>query len=639
MDVKDTFGLNLPDQVPFFGFDEPYIIGNGVIMSGGLSNGIWDYSTGYGYGGVHNFLKRERLKVYIDGSPFTIEGKMHRARHTGIFYSVQEFKKAAVCLVDFAPQNQPCSARLIAVRNTSDKDIVVHPYAEIKFPLKDNILGQSDSALHLLQAEKSWLSMSFGGCDTVARYYVNCFRSETILCGNDFTMAPGEVRYFTLYHDARICARPPESQEYKYQDARMVDLPFEHQNRRDSNGTALLQECIDEWLKWTAGGLDTSFIKDDHCRTVVEGVGIFERMLQGEDGGVMATPRVYTACYVRDAFSAMRGMLALERFEEVKKFLKFQDRVYRIRTAKGEFGVPNSSQIGGDAVIFYGFGNEENWSCESPGLYVILARDYYNATGDMELIKSIQDFMRYCIDLQLTHAEKHDWKMFFNTDETESMGSGLILRELIDFKETWWSMTSSVICLTSTEFMIKCMRLNGLGDTKECAAYRQKMEKVNEALEKNFWNEGMGIYQWFRTPKGDWPKTLIPDYHITPLYMNAPVNKEHALSSARNMAQHWNPETGYIPNQVFSENNDFCGHNMGYLLYAAAALKLPEADAIYESLVRGSSLSAYGMWCEVYYDNGVPYQAPTTYTNKMHNLRCFESGTNLEALIYYWKSK
>ena len=76
---------------------------------------------------------------------------------------------------------------------------------------------------------------------------------------------------------------------------------------------------------------------------------------------------------------------------------------------------------------------------------------------------------------------------------------------------------------------------------------------------------------------------------------------------------------------------------MGRALYVT--LDLPENDAVYNSLVHGPSVSAYGMWCETYLENGTPYQAPTTYDGRIHNLRCFESGMNLEAIIYYWKKK
>ncbi|HOV69887.1 MAG TPA: hypothetical protein PLZ84_06140 [Clostridia bacterium] len=639
MNVKEMFGLDLPAQVPYFGFDEPYIIGNGIIMSGGLSNGTWDYCTGYAYGDVYNFFKRERVKIYIDSRPFTLQGEMHRALNTGIFYSVQQFRKAAVCLVDFSLQNQPFSARLIAVKNTSNQDIVIHPYAEVKFPLDKYTWGISNTALHILQKDYSWLSISFGGCETHVTYYANFFRSEAILRGNDITMAPGEVRYFTLFHDARICPLAPGQQEVRIEDARAFELPFEPIDRKGNNGLELLQECIAEWLKWSAAGLDTSFIPDERSRMIIDSVTVIERMLQGSDGGVMATPRVYTACYLRDAFCAMKGMLAAQRYPEVKKFLEYQLGVYNKHIARGEFAVPTSAQIGGGDGVFFGFGDEENWSCESPGLLAILMRDYYRVTADLDCMKTMEALLRYCIDVQLKHAEKHGWKMYFNNDETESQGNGAVLKELVDFEKKWYSMISSVICIASTEFLIDYLGLTGRGGTDECSEYKRKLDNMIKALDENYWREDLGIYHWFRTPNGDWPKTLMSNYHIMPLYYDAPVNKDRAIRSAKKMIEYWDPDTGFIPNQIFGENEDFCGHNMGYLLYMASVLKLPEADAIYNSLVRGKSISAYGMWCETYYDDGTPYQGPTTYDNKMHNFRCFESGLNLEAIIQYWKSK
>ncbi|HOV69735.1 MAG TPA: hypothetical protein PLZ84_05375 [Clostridia bacterium] len=626
MNVKEMFGLNLPEQVPHLGFEEPYIVGNGITMSGGTINGIWDFSVGYSYGYASNIIKRERLKVYIDGNPYTLQGKMHRARGTGVFYSVQQFPKAAACLVDFAPPNRPFSARLIAVKNTSSKSIAVYPYAEVKYDSELNKVEVYKNALHIVHVKKSWLTLSFGGCDTIIRDYTGFLKSDVMVLGNEITLAPGEVKYFTLYHDARMSEKPLCEQQFP--------------DRKDEDGTAYLRECINEWNDWLAAGFDISSIPDQRCRDVVESTIVIERMLQGEDGGVQATPRVYGGCYVRDSFSAMKGMLAAEHYAEVKKFLQFQYKVYKKRTGRGEFGVPTASAIGdyGEGV-FFGFGDEENWSCESPGLVVVLARDYYNATGDAELLASIEELLNFCIDVQLAHAEKHGWKMYFNGDETESSGCGITMKESVFVGDKWWSMTSLLICLTSTAFMVEYLKLKGEGDSGKCKEYERKIAMLAASYEENFWNENLCIYHWFRKPDGSWPQTLIPNYHIAPLYFKAPVNREHTVQSAKNMIQFLNRETGYIPNQVWGENHDFCGHNMGYLLYMAATLGLPEADDVYKSLVYGTSVSAFGMWCEAYYDDGTPYQYPTTFDNRIHNFRCFESGTNLEAIIRYWKSK
>lgn len=638
MNIKEMFNLDLPEQVPYLGFEESYFIGNGVAGCGGLNNGIWDYCFGCGYGTIDNFFKRERLKIYIDQRPYTLQGKMYRAKGTGVFYSLQQFSKAAVCLVDFALRDRPYTARLIAVKNTSDKEIIVHPYAEIKHN-NDYSLGKGTHSLHILKSQKYWLNISFGGCDSVIRHYMNFYRNETIIEGNDFSLSPGELRYFTLFHDSCIHSLKNEQKTEKYQDIDLYNLPFEPIDRKETNGVKLLEECLDEWNQWNKKGIDISFIQDTKCRYIVESTSIFLRMLQGQNGGVMAMPRVYTSCYLRDSFCAMKGLLSVGHFEEVKNFLRFQYKVFKRRIERKEFGVPTATRIGDIDDVFMGFGDEENWACESPGLFVIISKDYYHATGDIEFLKSIEDMLIYCVNIQLELAEKNNWKMYFNGDETESQGNGAVLKEQVDFDKSWWSMPSSVICIASAEFIVEYLQHNNKENSQEYISYKQKLTNMKEAFEKDYWNEDSGIYQWYRTKNGNWPQTLIPNYHILPLYLNIHVNKKHIISSAENMIKYWNKETGFIPNQVFGENDDFCGHNMGYLLYMAAELRLREADAVYESLVHGKSVSAYGMWCETYYDDGTPYQAPTTDDNMMHNLRGFESGMNLDAIIHYWKIK
>jgi hypothetical protein len=615
IETPEIFGLDLPEQVPIMGFDEPYIIGGGELMCGGESDGVWDYCTGYGYGeGANiNFLKEEHLKVIVDGISFDLHGKMRRCRGTGVFCLTQEFPKAAVCLADFAPQGKAFAARLIALRNTSEHAITVRPYAELRAAsfIKAGKTGKDIS----LASGNNRVTIAWGGCDTAGLEVFEGSTTRALLLGAAASLPPGQVKCFTLFHSACISEFPPEP-------AWKAD-----------EGVSLLNETVREWLDWSARGKALSVIGDKKGRDIADSVCVFMRMMQGKSGGMMDTPRAYTQSYTRDSLGMM-GMVAVGHLAEVRKYLEFYLVIFKEYRDKGEFGVPNAVEMDSRRP-FFGFGDSENWSCEVPGLLVLLARNYYRATSDAAFLRSIDELLRYCIDVQMIHAEKHGWRMFFSLDETESCGSGIYVKENSHHGPNRWSFYSSVLALASAAFFIEFLESQGRAGDAE--AYRNKHDLLGAATEKVFWDEDEGIYNWFVSLEGEASKTRVPNYHIAPFLFEAGLDAEHTARTARNMLQYRNPVTGFIPAQFFSYNDDFCGHSLGYLLYAALLLGLPEAEKIYDCLL--GTVSAYGMWCESHFGDGTPYTGLITWDGRFHNLRALESGMNIASIIKYWQTR
>jgi hypothetical protein len=150
------------------------------------------------------------------------------------------------------------------------------------------------------------------------------------------------------------------------------------------------------------------------------------------------------------------------------------------------------------------------------------------------------------------------------------------------------------------------------------------------------------LYDWYRGENGERPRLTIPDYVMMPIYFHYPVSdRTLAVKSAEKMKQYVNYR-GFIPNQPGNLNGDFCGHAQGYLLYALAELNDPMKDLIFDSMIFGGTMGCWGTWSESYTGDGLSYGASGGHqywedNSTVHNLRAFENGTNLDAILRYLK--
>ena len=88
-----------------------------------------------------------------------------------------------------------------------------------------------------------------------------------------------------------------------------------------------------------------------------------------------------------------------------------------------------------------------------------------------------------------------------------------------------------------------------------------------------------------------------------------------------------NSKTGFIANAP-GEVEGFCGHTLAFLLYDLTQLNMPEKNDVYHTLINSNIIQRYGMVNEYYGPKGVP---------NPHNLRVFESGIVMDAIVNYLK--
>ncbi|MBQ6678160.1 MAG: hypothetical protein IJM71_08940 [Clostridia bacterium] len=110
-----------------------------------------------------------------------------------------------------------------------------------------------------------------------------------------------------------------------------------------------------------------------------------------------------------------------------------------------------------------------------------------------------------------------------------------------------------------------------------------------------------------------------------PIWLHVPLKDDRGAADARAaIAARWQ-DTGYIPNCP-GVSEGFCGHTPGLALYCAAALGLPEAEELADTVLNSNLLSRYGTVSEFYGPGGTP---------NGHGNRPYEGGIVGEALVYY----
>jgi len=582
-----------------------------------------DYLIGPAYSS-ESFIEKEKISISLNGKDYSLCKDIKRARGTGIFYSTINIDNITCSLVDFALQNTPFVTRAVFVNNVTA--------APVKIVLKVTIKPSSFTKIKRLLSNESGSVQSVGsGLSLVAQGKFGM----TIASNNSlFSSGTSDTTCFIRTQEITI----PPGKKYQTGFYHYAHLPDDDINKiieriHSQNVETDLESCILNWSGWLSEGISLKKVTDLRIRDIIEANSILIKMLQGEDGGIMTTPRIHRISYIRDTHNALRGMVASGHTLEARNYLLWVHKKFKILQAKGKFPIPNAAEIGSEG-FFPGFGNEENWSAETPGLYILIAENYFRKTKDLETLKKIDESLRFSLKCQLDCAEKNGWKLPFNRDETESGGSGTSLWDW----PSKWSMPSLLFCTASLQFFIQY--LEKTGETGQINYYQEKLKLLKSSFYSNFWNEKSGMYDWYRGENGERPRLPIPNFIFMPVYFHYPVNNPQlAVKSALKMKQFVN-ERGFIPNQPGTLHDDFCGHALGYLLYTLSELNDPMKDRIFNSLIFGGTMGCWGNWSESYTGDGLSYgenggQQYWDDHSKVHNLRAFENGTNLDAVIRY----
>ncbi len=608
----------LTDTIPFLNKqEEDYFIGNGIAGAGGNSSCKWNFLIGPDYTSP-NFLESEELEVEIKGLVKELTPKMHRISGTGIYFGCSVIGGVKIFIIDYAIHDEPVVVRHLLIENESVREpITLKVRVEVK--VKKGIRfakAFEDNALLLLADTDAELFGNGDGGNWKTRYALLSL-NEKSQCSFEESGLSISSEYFIILPDQD--KQIPLS-HYLFDNSKDSISRYFTANRKrrspDDFSNAVLY-----WEDWLGEGKKFS-ISDQRLGFVIESMLVGIKMQQKRCGGFIAGARKYTYSYVRDSHGACRGLLACNNNWEVKKYLEVTDHKFKVFKY-----IPDAVQMGAD-LFTHGDGNQ---FAESPAYVVLLARDYYAATNDVKFLDTIQEMLKYCIDVQVDFARAHNWLLPFNGDETEQYCIKEDGKEyggfpaLSGFDKNDWSMPSVAACIASLEFYSQYLNLKKMN--ADIATYNATLRNMKESLYDNFFFKDIGSIHCAKRKDNTFYPYIVTNFELMSLWFGTSLESRAEIVAAENMIRFINPETGFLPNAL-GETEGFCGNFLGYLLYNLTKSGHPYKDTVFKTLMGSNVISRFGMINEFYGPHGIP--------NK-HNLRCFESGIVLEAIVNYLK--
>jgi len=613
--------LNTINTVPFLNKqqDENYFIGNGILGGGGDGKGDWNFLIGPDYTSP-NFLTSEIVTIILNGEQKDLCFSMHRVRSAGIYYGKVIFDKAIIHLFDYAVPDKPLIIRQFIIENSSaTQPLTVQLKAEIikGKGIAENLVGNSSAVLLKADTATPLFGNGDGGYWKESFSLISFNTKSTCLINNGITiLSTGKVSI-------------PAGQN---KQIALVHFLFDdNKNSVDKNLGRIksldlkdnFDKTVSDWQSWIDKGKKFSGA-DIRVQDILESMLVGIRMQQNRCGGFIAGTRKYAFSYIRDSHGACKGLLACGHTEEVKRYLMVTAHKFRVFKK-----IPNSVQMGADKFSHA----DGNQYAESPAYVLLLAKEYYEATKDFGFLKSMDDLLTYAIDIQVEYAKNNDWLLPFNGDETEQY----CLKEdgkeyggfpaLTGFSKDQWSVSSVSACIASLDFYIGYLRL------KKCDSfindYQQALNLMKESAIKHFYRSDLGGLQWAQKKDGTFYPYNVTNFVLMPAWFGIALKENAEKTAVEKVLTTANPQSGFIANAP-RDVEGFCGHSLAYLLYDLTRLNMPQKDAVFNTLINSSIIQRYGMVNEYYGPNGIP---------NPHNLRVFESGIVIDAIVNYLKNK
>ncbi|MGH8023959.1 MAG: hypothetical protein ACRED1_10280, partial [Limisphaerales bacterium] len=420
--------IALPPPVPYLNAREDFFMGNGYAGAGGPGDGSWNFLVGPDYT-CPNYLRREEIRLVVDGAEQKLRMDVHRARKTGVFYGTSANGDLKITLVDYALMGQPCVARFIQIENLSGRQkhaVSVRAYIQ---PITGP--GRSHEISGLINNKRHWLQLKLDSslkccegryCQNWSDRYATIFFDKAV---NTVTRANGGC-VFTTAPETMAPHACSDCVLYHYMDYTNFGGVSWLEKHEPQDPAQDLAQCIAGWRKWFDGvapkySLDQ--IKDARARDLVEGGLATIKMNECRDGGIVANERGWDMSYVRDAYCGLRALTAFGHFDESRRFIQWLDKQYRAH------GLIPDAGPGGSLIYAHPNGNngrvcpEANAVVEVTALCILAARDYYQGTHDLRALARADDSLSYSLDAQLKYAMTNQDRLEFSGDETELCGA------------------------------------------------------------------------------------------------------------------------------------------------------------------------------------------------------------------------
>lgn len=245
------------------------------------------------------------------------------------------------------------------------------------------------------------------------------------------------------------------------------------------------------------------------------------------------------------------------------------------------------------------------------------------------MVDACRESLVLAADQQIEVSRADGWRFHYNGDETERYvpvvdGANYLFKKPDwDPKTAVWSMPSHVLAMASiTAFADELAVAWGIDPTP----YRDAVEAWRKSFTLTFRPDSRTVPTWTVFADGSLPSYPVPNYLLFPAWVGAPFARDETRDLVREAARYLDQERGFVPVCPGSVEGT-CGHGLALLLYGLKATGAPAQEiASLEKRIRtGGQLQWFGLVNEFYGPNGTPNQ---------HNLRPFETGPLVEALLF-----
>ncbi len=344
--------------------------------------------------------------------------------------------------------------------------------------------------------------------------------------------------------------------------------------------------------------------RSDPILEMIQGCGAVCEAAQARCGGVLASPYMYPMCYVRDQFGSFRLFLEQGAYERAWRALAYHVAM------ENQWGFQNSYEAVPEPP------DPNNWNqthpaepgqgyggAEVPAYIILMARDYYLATGDRARVAPLYARLAYNLRVQNFNPETH--LLASPTDESYTQIVGIGGEK--DFTD------SNILFLGAADFMVRLAR--ELGHEADAAEFQALRDRTFTAMKEHLWVE-KGRY--FAICKQDRRPCFDPSlrwFHLGIGDRFGPIQQGCLDAVLRSLIN---------PIRVVPDRPEAAGMEPGYLLQALSRAQRPQMhDAARLLTLYGSDTRNMNE----YYHHG-----PEAMSGK---LRPWESGVAGWALAQY----
>jgi len=332
----------------------------------------------------------------------------------------------------------------------------------------------------------------------------------------------------------------------------------------------------------------------------------------------------YTYTWIRDSNGPVRYLSAAGDFESVRRHLEYH---FQGCATKGKIG--NNLPLDLDAEE----APEIDWSqvpvepAESSSFVILQHFWYYRQSGDLEPIRSHWPMLRRCL---LGQAVDERSLLPFHGDETYRFPGYRLFEagrdvDLYVNLETR-SADSAFEYVAAAEALAEMAEK--LGKADEADDYQRRADKVRQATESYYWQEGRGYYAPAMSDLSDQvqPSPFAP-INLRPLWIGyAPPAEQQRRNVLNSLKYLWQPDTTPKTTPRFEP---YVTMIPGYTLYALASIGHPAAEVALQGVLQAAEKS--GGFAEM----NEADNRPSDEIWGQHRVRPWEGGINAEAILYY----